>query len=285
MSTWGFTYGRTDDGGFWLRSHDGRFKRVHPDLLAVLLELGHQSARTPDDGEMARAIASLKRDGFVRRGQQPTKHERPPDIRLGLRLVLFVALFGMLAGLAWKSLAVAVQVRDPWAHLWVLPFFALLAVLHELGHYLAARPYFRPRIGFGLLNGLFPAIVTHTNDAWTCPRNIRIWINLAGPMVDLVAGCAVGVLHLAFWQDDPVLASCIVVQWLRVVFVLNPLIEGDGYWCLCDGLGITNLRTRGLADLKALRLSRASGYTLASFACLAASLLVASLWGYRMLGL
>lgn len=281
MTAGGFTYGQTDDGAFWLRNPEGRFKRVQPELLAAL-NAGLASASAEIRPALRRAIETLKREGFVREGEPVVPHPVVEDVSLGLRLAVFFGGFGVLTGCAWLALDTATAVRDPWNHLWALPLFAALAIFHELAHYAAARPYFRPRIGFGLLNGFFPAIVTHTNDAWTCPRGVRIWINLAGPLVDVLVGCTLGLAFVAIWPHHSTVAALVVIQWLRVVFVLNPLLEGDGYWCLCDATGITNLRTRGLRDLREARPSAAAGYALGSVLFTALSLFVVGWFMVRL---
>ena len=103
-----------------------------------------------------------------------------------------------------------------------IPFFIVSGVLHELGHFFASRPYFKASIRLGLLSGIIPAFITKTNDAWACPRGIRIWINLAGPLVDLLIALVLRLLHLTVLPDVHLIVTLILVQLLRVVFVLNP---------------------------------------------------------------
>jgi hypothetical protein len=138
------------------------------------------------------------------------------------------------------------------------------ALIHELGHYAASKPYFEPTIRPSLLNGVFPAIVTKTNDAWRCPRSVRIWINLAGPCVDAVVTLAIAVVHLAAFPFVGELTQFVLFAFMRLVFSLNPLIRGDGYWILVDVFGSVNLNTRGFSDLKSLTFSGPAIYAFTS---------------------
>ena len=107
-----------------------------------------------------------------------------------------------------------------------------------------------------------------------------MWINLAGPLVDLVLTLVLAVVHLVWLPDVAFLSTIILVQLLRVVFVLNPLLEGDGYWCLSDLFGVVNLRSRGWNDFKRLRPSWYSLYTFVSvaFTVFCAYFIVRILW-------
>jgi hypothetical protein len=50
-----------------------------------------------------------------------------------------------------------------------------------------------------------------------------------------------------------------------ILFSINPLIHGDGYWMLVDGFDLVNLRKRGIADLRERRVSLAAAYVVVSY--------------------
>jgi hypothetical protein len=277
----GFTWFPLEGGWIGLRSHDGRYKRIDACLVALLRDAAkgycERSNLSPETRE---AIDTLARDGFLDPGGEIRERPVPPDIRVGPRVMLVALLGGAIAlilalrwDLAWPPPS------DPRESLWAIPFFALVSILHEAGHWVAARPYFRARIGFGLLNGVFPAIVTRTSDAWACPRGIRIWINLAGIAVELMVGLALALVYLVPLADPKPISMLLLVILLRILFVLNPLLEGDGYWLLSDALGAVNLRSRGWAELRRGHVTPAAGFAALSvlYTLLALGLLLTAL--------
>jgi hypothetical protein len=267
-SSFGVVYGRMPDGLVWLRHPDARYKRLNPELLELLLQVGRGELAAGELDEGAReAAGQLAAEGFLIPGAESEERVPPPDIALAPRLLLFGACLAAVAGIVYVRQDLAwPPPPDPIVNLVAVPFFVLAALLHELGHWAACRPYFKAKIRFGMLNWVVPAVITKTNDAWACPRGIRVWINLAGPLVDLVLTLVLALVHLVFLPELRFLSTILLVQLLRVVFVLNPLLEGDGYWCLSDLLGVINLRSRGWSDLKRLRPSGYSLYTLISLA-------------------
>ena len=283
----GFHYGHGDDGLVWLRrSADGRYKKIHPELLEVLLELHHGRLRQSQlDEPLALAIDALRQEGYLVTDAPLIAHQPPPDIRIWPRAALFFTLLAALVAVVALRFDVAwPPPADPLANLWAIPFFFFAASLHELGHWAACRPYFRPKIRLGLLNRVFPALVTMTNDAWSLPRNIRLWINLAGPTVDLALTLLVAAVHLLWFEEMRLLSTLLMVQLMRILFVFNPLIEGDGYWILVDLTGKLNLRSRGWRDLTGLRWSGAAAFTAAAIVFTLGSLGFYVVVGLRFLG-
>jgi hypothetical protein len=271
----GFTWGRTGDV-VWLRDPDGEYKRINPELRDVLRALARGdrdvASLPPATAEL---VAQLESEGYLVPGEPVVEATDPADISLWPRLGAFalaVGLLGVVIGANWTA-AVSFP-TDPMVNLWVLPFFAGAAVVHEFGHYAAAKPYFDPRIRLGLLNGVFPALVTETTDAWRCPRNVRLWISLAGPFVDVLLTLAVAVVYVTVLPDTSLLASILLVQSLRIAFVFNPLLDGDGYWLLVDAVGVPNIRSRGFRDLRSLSSTWYAGYAVCSLAFTAAALAV-----------
>ncbi len=282
--TFGFTWGETE-GLVWLRDDEGNYKRVDPELLADLRALAAGERAERDLSEKKRAaVDHLREAGFLEPGGTVTEHETPPGVTLWPRVLAFGVAFALLTAYVCYRFFVAGMPGGGAMGgfglvenlLVAIPVFVALALVHEAGHYVAARPYFRPSVDLTLLNGVFPAFVTRTNDAWRCPRSVRVWINLAGPLFDCLQCLALAALSLFVFPASYLLAVLPVFEYFRLLFSLNPFVRGDGYWMVVDWFGATNLHTRGVRDLKNLRLSVGALYAAASTAV--------TLFGLGMMG-
>jgi hypothetical protein len=136
---------------------------------------------------------------------------------------------------------------------------------HELGHYLASRPHFKPRFGFTFLS-IFPAIYVDTQLAWCLPRNTRILINGAGLLGDLLVNTVAIALVVLYPPLEYFVTPFLLVQFTRLTVVFNPLFSGDGYWLLSDATNAVNLNQQGLENLLHLRLNLYSLFGLLSLA-------------------
>lgn len=262
----GFTWGETDETT-WLRTDEGDYKRVHPAFFEQLYDLA-EGATDPSahDERVRRTVALLYDEGYLRPGGDVVHHETPADIRLAPRFGLFtgiVAVFLAAIAARWpeiRTLPADLEFGTGLA-LVVIPVLLGSIAIHEASHYVPSRRYFDPTIRVGLLNGVIPAIITRTTDAWQCPRNVRIWISFAGPFADVVVATGFAVAFVLL-PDQPIIGFLALVIAARAVFVLNPLLEGDGYWILVDAMGWHNLRSRGFRDLRSLTPSRPAAYAL-----------------------
>ena len=139
---------------------------------------------------------------------------------------------------------------------------AAVKVLHELGHAFACRRYGGECHEIGVALMIFsPSMYCDVSDAGRLTsRAARMAIGAAGVYVELVLSAAAfflwwntrdGLLHQLSWM------VFFVTNVSVVAFNLNPLLRLDGYYMLCDWLGIPNLRQK--ADrLFGLFLSRAA---------------------------
>lgn len=262
----GFRWGETD-GTTWLRNDDGDYKRVHPVFFDRLHDLADGSTHPDEcDERVQHTITSLYDNGYLKPGGDVIRHETPADIRLAPRLGLFAVSVAVLLGclvVRWpelQSLPADIEFGFELSIV-VLPVLLGSIAIHELGHYVPSRRYFDPNLRLGTLNKVIPAIITRTTDAWQCPRNVRIWISLAGPFADIVVAAGFAVMFVAM-PEQPIFGFLALLIAARAVFVLNPLIEGDGYWILVDALGWHNLRSRGFRDLKRGSVSGPAAYAL-----------------------
>ena len=281
--SFGFHYGQTHDGWMWLRNHQGDYKKVDASVIVLLKSLSRISKPWQDhdiytslSSAQKKAIETLSLEGYLIPGQAIVERPAIDDVVLWPRVTVFVALLLILIGIVVQKFELVINREfELWLYLFLIPYFLLVTMLHELGHYLACRPYFKPKIRFAVLHKVFPSMVVLTGDAWACPRNVRIWISLAGPFVDIVIALGVAVVHLVFFPDVALLSLILFIQLIRVILVLNPLVESDGYWCFSDLFGVVNLRTKAHKALKQRKLNAYSLYIIFSYFYIVLSLILA----------
>jgi hypothetical protein len=269
----GFTWGETEEL-CWLRNDEGEYKRVDPAFLDTLLALANGESKDLTDPERE-AITILYKQGYIRNEKLVSKVSTPLDITLWSRLLVFLIAFILLTAYVGYRLLIAgtpvptvvnTDISTIKQLLLSVPLFVAMALVHETGHYVVARSYFDPSLRISRLNGVFPAIVTATNDAWRCPRSVRVWINLAGPFADVLQCLALAALSLFVFPRSHLLAILPIFEYARILFSLNPLVRGDGYWILVDWFGTINLHTKGMADLKNRQPTTHALYALGSIA-------------------
>jgi putative peptide zinc metalloprotease protein len=114
--------------------------------------------------------------------------------------------------------------------------------LHEFGH-AAACNRFKARcgsIGFALYL-FFPALYTDVTDSWRLPARQRLIVDAGGTFMSLAAATLASLLFLA--SSNLLLAQLCMLYDFTVLLNLNPFFRMDGYWMMCDSLGIPNLMT------------------------------------------
>lgn len=136
-------------------------------------------------------------------------------------------------------------------HLAALALFVLTALWHETGHAAAlARGGLPPgAIGVGLLF-VMPVLYADVSLLGALGRIDRVRVDLAG--VAFQSGAAGLLCFLGTWWPAARLAAWIALA--AVAWSLLPFIRSDGYWLLCDLLGVRRLEPesgqgRGLAVL------------------------------------
>jgi putative peptide zinc metalloprotease protein len=128
----------------------------------------------------------------------------------------------------------------------LIPVYALVllsVLIHELGHASATR-YWRCEhgaIGFGMYL-LFPAFYTDVSEIWKLSRRRRMVVDISGVYFQLV--CA-GAFILGYWRTGTeAFGVAARIIGLLVLVSLNPVFKFDGYWLLCDLLGVPDLHDR-----------------------------------------
>ena len=167
-----------------------------------------------------------------------------------------------------------------------LGLFLLTAVWHELGHATAlARSGYPPGgIGAGVLF-VIPVLFADVTAVGALPRAGRIRVDVSGMIFQLGAGGTL--MALAGWcKTAPVCASALTLAGssalLAISWSLFPFIRSDGYWLLCDLLGLDDLdRPPSKPISKGLRVFL-TGYQLTNAAFL---LMIGVYFPLRMIGL
>ncbi|MGL4395937.1 MAG: biotin/lipoyl-binding protein [Hyphomicrobium sp.] len=129
---------------------------------------------------------------------------------------------------------------------------AVVKTFHELGHaYTAVRYGCRvPTMGVAFMM-LTPLLYTDVSDSWRLSdRGKRLFIDGAGIIVEVGLACIASAAW-AFLPDGTLRSVAQLVAttgWIMSVGInLNPFMRFDGYYILCDLIGIDNLQQRAFA--------------------------------------
>ncbi len=171
-------------------------------------------------------------------------------ISVGLMLLVgFLGLVGT-AG-SYSSMVASFQLHSVLL-LWLVPMMFLDTLLHEAAHGVATQHVGCRVNGAGVgWYWFMPVAFVDTSDAWLASRRSRLWISVAGPLVNFAlggisAGAAImtsGALQALLWQFS-------LSNFLSVLANLNPLMKLDGYLILTDVLDRPNLRSQSFAWLR-----------------------------------
>jgi putative peptide zinc metalloprotease protein len=148
--------------------------------------------------------------------------------------------------------------RDNWV--WLGAAWLLLKVLHEFSHALACKYHGAEVRELGLIFVLFaPMAYVDVTPSWGLrSRWQRLHVAAAGMWTELTVA-AIAVLVWSQTASPQVahrLHNVIVLAGVTtLLFNLNPLMRFDGYYMLCDALGLPNLASRGAEALRQLGLA------------------------------
>lgn len=292
---YGFTWVHVD-GNYLIRSPDDQFKEVPEVVIRTLKEKASElsidelvaevAGQDPAAGDVLREM----RDGdYIREGAPVERVHPPDDIRLWPR-ALGVGLLVCVAGLLWfQTLTTMLEtfIKEPFRYLVEVavisvPLVVGSVVVHEYGHYRAAsKQGLDPSIGFTVINGVFPAVVTRTNGGWALPRNRRMWNTLGGAALGFP--WTIGVFALYYTVlPHPGIAVAGIISFNLEAATLIPIFHGDGYRLMTDLVGDHNVRTRGLSDLRNVRPSWAAAYALFSYGFAITVFAVQLVVGYKL---
>ena len=181
-----------------------------------------------------------------------------------LSFCICVALAGLALTLAFQSGAMAanfahfIKTQPLFLSSVMLGTALAVSVLHVLVHALACKAYGRRvrELGFFLLQGIVPTFYADVTDIFMSTRRVRITVDMAGPMVEVVLGSS---SIIAAYFSDPGLAQALlfgigVTLWESAVINLYPFnfLEMDGYNIVADLLAVPMLRQQALALVPSL---------------------------------
>jgi putative peptide zinc metalloprotease protein len=161
-----------------------------------------------------------------------------------------------LAGMVFFALATPHAVAVLWTPhgfvsfaLLLLPAYALLIVLHELGHGLAVKAVGRSVESVGVGWYWFgPIAFVDTSDAWAATRMQRVLVSASGLVMNLLLAAIASTIAFTVHQSIVAVAAWqfALTAYIGVIENLNPLLEFDGYYMLVDLLDRPNLRRQSL---------------------------------------
>lgn len=163
------------------------------------------------------------------------------------------ALIAVAALTAWNNRADLATTFHSSLHWETLVLVWLVTILvttcHEFAHGLTCKHYGGDVHEVGLLVMFFtPCFYCNVSDAWLIPeKRKRLWITAAGGYCDLCLWAAALLVWRFTHQETLVNFIAYIVLsvcGVRGLINLNPLMKLDGYYLLCDGLGVPNLRRR-----------------------------------------
>jgi len=125
----------------------------------------------------------------------------------------------------------------------IIVCFFIGTIFHELGHAAAARYYKSSvgKIGVGVYL-LMPVAYTDLSSIWSLERKKRIVVNLGGFYFSLIYTSVIWIMAVLTGNSNYRIVNILIL--LTMFFNLNPLLRMDGYWILCDYVGIVNLNKK-----------------------------------------
>jgi hypothetical protein len=179
-----------------------------------------------------------------------------------IHIAPFVFLFILLTAIQieyFHNIAGTFKLNHWYETLLIGLFSIFPIILHELGHYFSSKPYFPPRLGFTFL-WFFPAVYIDTHASWCLPRNIRLLINSSGLLMDLGFNTLLVLLVLYNPSMEYFVTPLLILQYTRWSIIMNPLVNGDGYWLLSDFSRTVNLRQKAREYFRKRRFHWLSAY-------------------------
>ncbi|MBN1688631.1 MAG: hypothetical protein JW893_05985 [Candidatus Omnitrophica bacterium] len=292
MNPLAFQYGRLGRGKLWVEGPDRRFTQIDDKTLHIILDLNDRF-----DWELIQKRHGISKqeledlEKWIRskdlEAAEP-KHgriERLDRFRTPLDLsgfLYFLALMIVIQALYWEALARHVSLTAPSQIFVIFPIACAGIIFHELGHFLALRPYTRPRLGMTWIFFL-PAVFVQSDVLWKLSRSRRVLVNLMGIFADSIFNCLAILWVFLNPSFEPWVTPLLVTQYIRWLIVLNPLFQGDGYWLFSDLFGVVNLKTEGSRDFKRRKVNVFFFYHLARMVFTIVILLSLALMIYHLL--
>ncbi len=156
----------------------------------------------------------------------------------GLFLLAFISLSGM------ASFRYLPEINSVETAYW-LPAFLMFftgAIIHELGHAaaLSAQGYPAGGIGGGVLY-FIPVLHNDVSAMSLLNTTGKLRVDLSGVAFQAAYGGVLVVIGHVFKELTPSINLAVKMTWMAVGWSLIPFIRADGYWALCDALGLKDL--------------------------------------------
>ncbi len=142
---------------------------------------------------------------------------------------------------AWRQSLIYYSAFD---YFYLFVFFSCGSVfLHEAGHIAAAKRFNAKTggIGFGIYYYLLVAYAD-IHETWNLPRSQRRIVSIAGFYWNMIS--VFPLFFLCFILRSRAIADFLLLFHLSFIGIFDPFLKMDGYWFLCDTLGVPNLQTR-----------------------------------------
>lgn len=173
-------------------------------------------------------------------------------------LAVFALVFALQPGPTTANFAYFIKTRPLLLSSVMLATALLVSVLHVLVHALACKAYGRRvrELGFFLLQGIVPTFYADVTDIFMSTRRVRITVDMAGPMVEVVLGSAaiLGACATGEGISPALLLGIGITLWESALINLYPFnfLEMDGYNIVADLLAVPMLRQQALALVPSL---------------------------------
>ncbi len=129
-------------------------------------------------------------------------------------------------------------------YFYMFSIFGLVSLfLHETGHIAAAKRYNSKTGGIGI--GIYYYMLVGYSDiheTWNLPRGQRRVVSIAGFYWNMIS--ILPLYILCFYFNSKVIADFILLFHFSFLGIFDPFLKMDGYWFLCDTLGVPNLQNR-----------------------------------------
>lgn len=128
-------------------------------------------------------------------------------------------------------------------YLYLVILSTLMLFFHEIGHVAAANKFNvnTGDIGIGIYYYLFVAF-SDVHESWNLTRNKRKIVSISGLYFSIIF--MIPIYFICYFTKSAALFDYILLFHLGVISILNPFLKMDGYWFLCDALGVPNLQTK-----------------------------------------
>lgn len=121
----------------------------------------------------------------------------------------------------------------------------IILIIHELGHSFSAKLFKVnvKEIGFAIYY-IFPVFFINLNESWKLDKMKRTIINLSGIYFQLIIGNILIISSSIMIIHNCILEYLFKLNFLIIIYNLNPFIKFDGYWVLSDILNENNLNKK-----------------------------------------